>query len=195
MGKDKGRLPPFVPLLVTTLDSRAWRQLSHGARSLYVALKRRVPRGRNTAFISYRNAQRELPASPRDIAGWFKELQHYGFIVLHKHGCLGVEGKGKAPRWRLTELGCARNASADGLLEPPSNDFLKWDGIPFEKKKQPRSKWLRGRIEKQKPATTAGNGALPPQVASPLPTQVALREASATNAGSIRKPPHCYQRS
>ena len=37
MKRDKGRLPQFVPLLVSTLDSRAWRAMSHGARSLYVA--------------------------------------------------------------------------------------------------------------------------------------------------------------
>jgi hypothetical protein len=127
-----------MPLLVTTLDSRAWRELSHGARSLYIALKRHVPRGRNTAFISYRNAQRELGgAHPRDIAEWFRELQHYGFIVMHKHGSLGVEGKGKAPHWRLTELGCTRNASSDGLFEPPSNDFLKWAEYCLRRKNGP----------------------------------------------------------
>jgi hypothetical protein len=32
--KDKGRLSPFVPLLISTLDSPAWKALSHGARSL-----------------------------------------------------------------------------------------------------------------------------------------------------------------
>jgi len=37
--KDKGRLPPFVPLLKETLESPAWRQLSHGAKALYVSLK------------------------------------------------------------------------------------------------------------------------------------------------------------
>ena len=30
----KNRLPPFVPLLISTMDSRAWQALSHGARSL-----------------------------------------------------------------------------------------------------------------------------------------------------------------
>jgi hypothetical protein len=31
----------FVPMLLPTIDSPAWRALSHGARSLYMALKRR----------------------------------------------------------------------------------------------------------------------------------------------------------
>jgi hypothetical protein len=39
--KDKGRLPPFVPLILSTINNPAWKALSHGARSLYVALKRR----------------------------------------------------------------------------------------------------------------------------------------------------------
>jgi hypothetical protein len=39
--QDKGRLPPFVPLIKTTIDCPAWKAMSHGARSLYVALKRR----------------------------------------------------------------------------------------------------------------------------------------------------------
>ena len=90
--KEKGRLPPFVPLLVSTLDSRAWREMSHGAQMLYVALRRRVPKGRNRAYLSYRQAIAELRSSKRKIAEWFRDLEHYGFIVLAQHGSLGVEG-------------------------------------------------------------------------------------------------------
>jgi hypothetical protein len=139
--KDKGRLPPFVPLLISTIDSRAWRAMSHGAKSLYVALKRRVPSGRNRAFLSYREAEAELKSSQHKIREWFKELQHYGFLVLAAHGSLGVDGKGKSPHWRLTELGVTSKASSDGGFEPPTNDFLRWDGRvfdpkPFRRKKQ-----------------------------------------------------------
>ena len=106
MGKHhKNRLPPFVPLLVTTLDSPAWRETSHGAKLLFVALKRRVQNGRNRAYLSYRVAERELKSSRRKIREWFAELEHYGFIVLAVPGSLGVDGRGKAPHWRLTELG------------------------------------------------------------------------------------------
>ena len=38
-----------------------------------------------------------------EIGRWFRELQHYGFIVMTKLGCLGLDGKGKSPHWRLTE--------------------------------------------------------------------------------------------
>ena len=162
MAKIKNRLPPFVPLLVSTLDSPAWKATSHGSKALYVALKRRVSNGRNRAYVSYRQAERELGSNRRIIARWFKELEHYGFIVLATHGSLGVDGKGKSPHWRLTELGVTSKGSANGLFEPPTNDFLKWDGCVFEKQK-PGSHgsppWLT------RVATTVSDG-LPPIVAS-----------------------------
>jgi hypothetical protein len=129
--KDKGRLPPFVPLLKSTLQSPAWKFLSFGARWLYVALKQRVPPGRNVAYLSYRNAGKELGTNFRKIGEWYRELEHYGFIALHRHGSFGVEGKGKAPQWRLTELGVAVP------FEPATRDFERWDGILFEPKPRP----------------------------------------------------------
>jgi hypothetical protein len=94
-----------VPLLHEMMDCPAYLAMSHGGRCLYHALKRRVPRGNNRAYLSYRMARQELRASFNKVNEWFAELEHYGFIVLHAHGSLGVDGKGKAPHWRLTELG------------------------------------------------------------------------------------------
>ena len=108
--------------------------MSHGAKCLYVALKRRKPNERNRAYISYRLAGRELKSDRRKIREWFAELAHYSFIELAVHGCLGVDGKGRAPHWRLTECGQTSRTSAEGLFEPPTNDFLKWDGTPFDPK-------------------------------------------------------------
>src|SRR5262249_31669189 len=53
----------------------------------------------------------------------FRELQYFGFIVMTEPGCLGVDGKGKAPHWRLTELGY--------MNDPPTRDFIRWDGSQF----------------------------------------------------------------
>jgi hypothetical protein len=111
MAKDKGRLPPFVPLFRATLDSPAWRAMSPGARLLYVAFKGRAPKGRNTAFISYRRARAEVGGAMRAMTEWFAELEHYGFTVMDMPGCLGVDGKGRSHRWRLTELGATRKAA------------------------------------------------------------------------------------
>lgn len=142
MGRDKheklrrkGKLPPFVPLLIATLDTPAWRELSHGAQALYVALRRRYGReihNNGKIYLSQRNAAKELRSHHNQIARWLRELQHFGFIVMMKPGFLGVEGKGQAPRWRLTELGY--------MNEPPTRDFTRWDGTPFVDKIKPRAR-------------------------------------------------------
>jgi hypothetical protein len=146
---DKGRLPPFVPLLKETLTSPAWRAMSHGARSLYVALKLRFSnnfKNNGKIYLSQRNAARELGSGFEEITNWFRELQHYGFIVQTQAGCLGVNGKGLAPHWRLTECGY--------MAELPTRNFLKWDGTKFKRHRR------AGRDGKRNPA--------PPRRSTPL---------------------------
>jgi hypothetical protein len=124
--RDKGRLPPFVALLKDTLASPAWKEMSHGARSLYAALKARYSstlHNNGRIYLSQRAAKREIGSSTNQIARWFRELQHFGFIVQTKGGCLGVNGKGTAPRWRLTECGHQN--------DPPARDFMRWSGQAF----------------------------------------------------------------
>jgi DNA-binding transcriptional MocR family regulator len=121
------RLPPFVPLLKATLASPAWRAMSHGARSLYVSLKARYNSGQHNngrVFVSQRTASQEIGSSYAEIARWFRELQHFGFIVQTKGGSLGLNGKGTAPHWRLTECGY--------MNDPPTRDFGRWDGTKFK---------------------------------------------------------------
>ena len=129
---DKGRLPPFVPLLKETLQSPAWKAMSHGARSLYVALKQRYSQNvhnNGRIYLPQRIAADEIGSDTNQVTRWFRELQHYGFIVMTDPGCLGVDGKGHAPKWRLTELGY--------MKDPPTRDFLRWNGERFiEAKKQ-----------------------------------------------------------
>jgi hypothetical protein len=51
---------------------------------------------------------------------------------MTKGGSLGVEGKGKAPHWRLTELGY--------MHELPTRDFDRWTGAKFtDRKTKPRA--------------------------------------------------------
>ena len=55
--------PPFVMVTNQVLDAPAWRAMSHGARSLYVALKRRYwPNKKNNGriYLSLRHAAKEL---------------------------------------------------------------------------------------------------------------------------------------
>jgi hypothetical protein len=88
-----------------------------------------VPKMKNCTFLSYRDALADLGRkSHKKIAQWFLELQHYGFVVMERHGSLGVDGRGKSPLWRLTEL--PNHATG----EPATKDYLRWDGVIFEAK-------------------------------------------------------------
>jgi len=166
MGRDKhekdrhkGRLPPFVPLLIDTLDRPAWRAMSHGAKILYVALRRRYSLNNHNngkIFLSQRMAAKELNSHHTQVARWFRELQHYGFIVMQMPGFLGVEGKGQAPRWRLTELGY--------MNELPTRDYARWNGTSFVNKIKPRAgKATRGVRERPHSSVRENR---PPKVAS-----------------------------
>ena len=184
--RDKGRIGgQFVPLLHEMMDCPAYVAMSHGARCLYHALKRRVPRGNNRAYLSYRTARKELKASFNKVKEWFAELEHYGFIVLYAHGSLGVDGKGKAPHWRLTELGHV----AGGGGEFPSKEYLRWDGVLFDPKQyrlnHGSTKWHPDKVEKQNPAIHVGNTPLSTAVAPPLSTSIAPWEAGAIHGGDI----------
>ena len=124
---DKGRLPAFVPMFKTTIKTPAWRALSHGARSLYLSLKNHFT-GHNNGriYLSQRCAREELGSGGfTQITRWYRELQHFGFIVQTRGGTIGLNGRGTAAHWRLTELPYKD--------EQPTRDFDRWNGSPFRK--------------------------------------------------------------
>ena len=126
---DKGRLPAFIPVLRETMRTPAWLATSKGARWLFVVIKGRYSQNfRNKLYVSSRVAAKELGSDQKDVLRWFRELEHYGFIVKTSEGCLGVHGKGKAPHWRVTELGTVEK---DGTKVAPTRDYLNWNSIKF----------------------------------------------------------------
>ena len=131
--RKKGHLPPFVPLIRTTLASPAWKQLSFGARSLYVVLRSylRVDNLNNgKVFRSYRDAATDIGTkSKTSVQRWFRELEHYGFIAMTTGPCLGVDGDGIAAHWRLTEC---PTFDANGTYIAATRDFDRWDGTLFD---------------------------------------------------------------
>jgi hypothetical protein len=133
--KDKGRIEgPFVALLKETMASPAWRTMSPVGRLLYIALKARYSnnfKNNGRIYLSVRMAAKETGLNKDTITRAFHENTHYGFIRMTEAGCLGLEGRGKAPHWRLTELGYMTN--------PPTRDFMRWDGTIFQdaKKQKP----------------------------------------------------------
>jgi hypothetical protein len=136
--RDKGKLPPFVPLLKDTIASPAWRAMSPSARCVYIALKLRYSsnfKNNGRLYLSVRQAAKEVGVNKDTATRCFREIQHYGFGAITSGACLGVDGRGKAPHWRLTEVGY--------MAEPPTRDFLRWDGTPFptSKNKSPSEKF------------------------------------------------------
>jgi hypothetical protein len=65
----KGRLPPFTALIHHTTHSDAWSATSHGARSLFTALKSHYNRNtKGAVYLSTRQAQKELGSFNARIA-------------------------------------------------------------------------------------------------------------------------------
>jgi hypothetical protein len=129
-GKGKG-LPPFVPVIREAFTSPAYRAMSHGAKSLYLSLMARYSnKSENNGwiFLPTRKAAEELGSGLEEIRNWFRELAHYGFIVMTAPGHLGSNGNGRAPRWRITALEC-KNV-------PATKEFLRWDGTKFQRRKR-----------------------------------------------------------
>ena len=143
--RKKGRLPPFVPLIRTTLASPAWKQLSWGSRNLYVVLRgylRHDNLNNEKVFRSCRDAADDLGTkSTRSVLRWFRELEHYGFIVMTTGGCLGVDGDGIAPHCRITEC---PTFDAKGNQIAPTRDFERWDRELFTDPQKTKSRIPRG---------------------------------------------------
>ena len=143
--RKKGHLPPFVPLIRTTLASPAWKQLSFGARSLYVVLRSylRVDSANNgKVYRAYRKAADDVgTGSIRSVQRWFRELEHYGFVRMTTGPCLGVDGDGVAAHWRLTEC---PSYDAKGNQIAATREFERWDGVLFDDPHKTESRIPKG---------------------------------------------------
>ncbi len=67
------------------MQSAAWKQMSMGARMLYIALIKNLSFNADNngkIFLATRKAAAELGASQRVVCVWFRELEHYGFIAM-----------------------------------------------------------------------------------------------------------------
>jgi len=73
--RHKGKLPPFVPVIRTTMASPAWKALSYGARCLYIVLRSylRVDNLNNgRVFRSHRDVCSDLGTRARtSVEHWF----------------------------------------------------------------------------------------------------------------------------
>ena len=133
--KVKGRVEtPFVPLTVSVMRTAAWKALTPYARLVYIALKgnwNNTFNNNGRIFLSLRRASKELGFHKDTIGKALHELEYYGFIVMTRGAYLGVEGKGKAPHWRLTELAWFENKEE----RFPTRDYDRWDGVLYDPEK------------------------------------------------------------
>ena len=131
MSKRQDKSPPVVMIERSVLDSPAWRAMSHRARSLYLALRRRYNRdyhNNGKIYISVRNAAVEIGSHRDQIGRWYHELEHFGFIVMTCPGNLGFDGKGRA-------LAPHRTRVHEAATNP---GFPRWNGVPFHAHKPER---------------------------------------------------------
>jgi hypothetical protein len=130
--KDKGRIPgQYTAIRWEIMDSPAWKQMSMGARALYIALIKPLSFNRDNngkIFLSTRKAAEQLNVRQASICIWYRELQHYGFVAMTKPGTIGP--KGNAAHWRITD---ASWGVLDGKSIEPTKDYLKWIGEVFDR--------------------------------------------------------------
>src|SRR5262249_32754104 len=65
----------------------------------------------------------------------------YGFIHMTTPGCLGVDGEGIAPHWRITECPAF---DAKGKHMAATRDFERWDGVLFADPEKTESRTQNG---------------------------------------------------
>ena len=190
----------FKPMFYETFNSAAYRQLSLGAKALLMALRMSHVKNNGSIYLSSRDAAEMMGHKSRnDIANWYRELEHYGFIVKTKGASLGVDGKGKAAHWRLTELPTRKD---NNELELPTLDFLRWDGAVFERHVRPSRRWnadKQATIKQQTPgrhvestldgtsSPVLGGTSSPPEPGTGTNVPSISAESGGTNVTSISK--------
>jgi DNA-binding MarR family transcriptional regulator len=125
--KRRSKGPQFVQMFHHVMDTAAWKDLSPGAKSAYVALKRWY-NGSNNGRVGFgsRGAGEALGMSKSSAARYLAELETHGFIVRMKDSSFNQ--KRLTIEWLLTEH---RNDTNGDL---PLRTFTKWTGT---EKKEP----------------------------------------------------------
>lgn len=122
----------FTPLyLDATKKCAAWYAMHPTARALFFELKLLYNRDtEGPVGMSSRQAARLLGITQKTALVMLRQVQHYGFAVKMTAGYLGLNGKGVATQWRLTD------EPYQG--KPATLDFNRWNGTLFDAKPQPQ---------------------------------------------------------
>jgi len=181
-----GKLPPFVPVIKTTMATPAWRAMSFGARLLYIELRGRLRNdylNNGKVFLSCRDAAKAIGVTTTAIVHWYAENEHFGFLRKTGNGFLGVDGYGVAARYRFTEFRC------DG--HPPTREFEKWAGKPFVyTPRRPSRKKQNPVLRRHTPRVTPSHIDSAPGCVTPSHTsRRASREAPSNQGSSTARAP------
>src|SRR5215831_10346435 len=128
--KDKGRIEgPFVPMLVHTMASPAWKAMSPYARVVYAALRSRYGhkiRNNGRIYLSTRDGAEETGLNDKTIARSLRELAvtgkgapahgAYRRTALHQPTAISKVNHSLPPQW-----------SAPTLTDLPWSDI--WAGV------------------------------------------------------------------
>jgi hypothetical protein len=109
----------------------AWKALSFPARDAYFHLRvrcfadtaqmRSIVRNNNgQIYRAARDLADDMGCSPKTAMAALADLQAKGWIVATELGCLGVEGMGKAPKFRLTMLDMGSGNSRVSATKEPT---------------------------------------------------------------------------
>ena len=130
MSRKEGRHEhPYVAIYRFMMRTPAWQALSVGARAAFFILKSNYnTKAQNSVYLAARRGAKELNAHKDTVRKWLRELEFYGFIVMVEGAHLGVQGTGKAARYRLTDSKYAGKSA--------TYDFQNWDGVLFDPQKQ-----------------------------------------------------------
>ena len=108
-------------MLRSTMETPAWRALCPLGQILYpwVKLEWKGPQANNNGNISIavRDAAKKMGRDKDAVGRAFHDLQAKGFLVLRQHGRMGVDGKGAAPTYEITELALPGEQSGRKLYQ------------------------------------------------------------------------------
>jgi hypothetical protein len=111
----------FVKVPIVVLESVAWRHAPRGSHDLWLALRQQIrfdEANNGQVFISGRDAADKIVAHRDRIAAWLQALEDRGLIAMTEPARRGSDGKGRAARWRFTDVPYKG--------QEPTREFLAW---------------------------------------------------------------------
>jgi len=120
MKKKKKRYPPFVMLPNKMIDSKAWKELSCYARTVYIEIKRRY-NGKNDSNLSYTYREGIKIMTRNRFSKALKELVNNGLIDIIRSGGLYRKSNifGLSDRWKFYD----QENFKLGKLKVPDKNF------------------------------------------------------------------------